>query len=175
MQDILDVIVSRRSAKKYKQDSVPQELVEKVVKAGSYAPSGMNRQSPIILAVTNKKVRDQLSTLCARLRGMPEGADPFYGAPVALVVLADKNILTYVYDGSVVMQNMLLEAHSLGLGACWIHMAKEMFENSEGKALLTSLGINGDYEGIGTCILGYPDCDLNRDIPRKDNYIYYIK
>jgi nitroreductase len=175
MQDILDVIVSRRSAKKYKSDSVPQELVEKVVKAGSYAPSGMNRQSPIILAVTNREVRDKLSALNARLRGMPEGSDPFYGAPVALVVLADKSMFTYVYDGSVVIENMLLEAHSLGLGACWIHHGKQMFEDSEGKALLDSLGITGEYEGIGTCILGYPDCDLNRDIPRKENYIYYIK
>ena len=174
MQDILDVIVSRRSVKKYKSDSVPQELVEKVVKAGTYAPSGMNRQSPIILAVTNRKVRDKLSALCARLRGMPEGADPFYGAPVALVVLADKNAFTYVYDGSVVLENMLLEAHSLGLGACWIHMAKQMFEDSEGKALLESLGITGDYEGIGTCVLGYADGDPTRDIPRKDNYVYYI-
>ena len=175
MQDILDTIVSRRSVKSYKSQMVEKELIEKVIKAGTYAPTGRNMQSPIILAVTNKEVRDNLSREVANMRGMAPGSDPFYNAPVALVVLADKNIFTNVYDGSVVMQNMLLEAHSLGLGACWIHWAKEMFESDEGKEILLSLGIVGNYEGVGTCVLGYSDMGVLESLPRKNNYVYYIE
>ena len=112
MNDILEIIKSRRSVKKYKSDPVPKELLEKIVEAGTYAPTGRNWQSPIILAVTNKELRDELS----RLNFMSDSdkrVDPFYGAPVVLVVLADKSKHTYIYDGSLVMENMLLEAHSL--------------------------------------------------------------
>ena len=175
MQDILETIVSRRSVKSYKSQMVENDLIEKVIKAGTYAPTGKNMQSPIIIAITNKEIRDRLSQEVANMRGMPQGSDPFYNAPVALVVLADKDIFTHVYDGSVVMQNMLLEAHSLGLGACWIHWCKEVFEGKFGKSLLKSLGLNDKYEGIGTCILGYPEIKPTNTLPRKDNYVYYIK
>ena len=151
MKDILDIIVSRRSVKKYKSDMPNKDDIEKVIKAGMYAPSGRNKQASIILAITNRKVRDDLSKLLAESRGID--IDPFYGAPVILVVLADRSVSTYIYDGSVVMENMLLEAHSIGLGACWIHHAKEVFDSEYGKRLLKSLNIDGDYEGIGSCIL----------------------
>ncbi|MBQ3506243.1 MAG: nitroreductase, partial [Clostridia bacterium] len=165
MSDILELIKSRRSVKKYKSDPVPKELIEKIVEAGTYAPTGRNWQSPIILAVTNKEIRDELSRLNFGYDS-DKRIDPFYGAPCVLVVLADKSKHTYVYDGSLVMGNMLLEAHSLGLGACWIHRAKEMFESAAGKAILKKLGIEGDYEGIGNCIVGYPDM-TPVDKPRK--------
>ena len=100
--------------------------------------------------------------------------DPFYGAPAVLVVLADKSCPTYLYDGSLVMENLMLAAHSLGLGSCWIHRAKETFERAEGKAILASLGIEGDYEGIGNCIIGYPDKLPAPQSPRKENYIYNV-
>jgi len=173
MEDILDVIVSRRSVKKFKSDMIEQEKIDKVIKAGMYAPSGKNRQSAIILAITNKEIRDKLSELVAEQRG--SDSDPFYNAPVVLAVLADKSVFTHVYDGSVVIENMLLEAHSIGLGACWIHHAKEVFETDYGKELLKSLGINGDYEGVGSCILGIPDVFPENSIPRKSNYVYYLK
>lgn len=175
MQDMLDTIVSRRSVKSYKNDNVPNDLIEKVIKAGTYAPSGMNRQSPIIVAITNKEVRDNLSKTVAKMRGRQD-FDPFYNAPVVLVVLAKKDMFTYVYDGSLVMGNMLLEAHSLGLGACWIHWCKEAFESEYGKSILKSLNLNPDeYEGIGHCVLGYPKIKPEGTLPRKDNYVYYIK
>jgi len=173
--DILDIIVSRRSVKKFKSDMVSDELIEKVIKAGTYAPSGKNKQSPIILAITNKQIRNELSKLCASVRGIDGNIDPFYGAPVVLVVLVDKSVFTAVYDASCVIENMLLEAHSLGLGACWIHHCKEMFETEYGKNLLKSLGINGEYEGVGSCIIGYPAINIEGVLPRKDNYVYYVK
>ena len=171
MNNVIKNIVERRSIKKYKSDMVPTELIDEVLKAGTYAPSGMNRQSPIIIAITNKEVRDKLSKLNAKIMGVD--IDPFYGAPVVIVVLADKTVPTYIYDGSLVMENMMLAASSLGLGSCWIHRAKEEFETEEGKEILKSLGITGDYEGIGNCILGYPDMEA-KEKPRKENYIYKI-
>ena len=147
MANTLDTIKTRRSIRKYKSDAIPEEILNKIIEAGSYAPSGMGRQPVIILAVTNKELRDRLSKLNADV--MHSTNDPFYGAPVVLVVLADKNAPTHVYDGSLVMENLMLAAHDLGIGSCWIHRAKEVFESEEGKEILKSLGIEGDYEGIG--------------------------
>ncbi len=170
----MEGILTRRSVKSYKSDPVPKASIEKIVEAGTYAATGKNMQSPIILAVTNKEMRDKLSKLNAQILGAAEGVDPFYGAPVVLVVLAKKDWGTRVYDGSLVMGNMLLAAHELGLGACWIHRAKETFELPEGKAILEDLGIREEYEGIGNCVVGYPAKELPTAKPRKENWVYYI-
>jgi len=171
MNEVIKNIEERRSIKKYKEDKVPKEIIEKIVEAGMYAPSGMGMQSSIIIAITNKNLRDKLSKLNAKIMGVD--TDPFYGAPVVLVVLAKKDIPTHVYDGSLVMENLMLAANSLGIGSCWIHRAKEEFETEEGKEILKSLGIEDEYEGIGHCILGYKDEEGNLK-PRKDNFVYYI-
>ena len=171
--DAMQNLLTRKSVKKYKSDPVPQELIEKIVEAGTYAPTGRNAQAPIILAVSNRQVRDELMKLNANILGA-EGSDPFYNAPVVLVVLAAKERNTRVYDGSCVMENLMLAAHALGLGSCWIHRAKETFELPEGKAILQSLGIEGEYEGVGNCIIVYPDHEPEPK-PRKENWVYYIK
>ena len=173
MNETIQTILSRKSVKKYKPDPVSRELIDQIVRAGMQAPTGLNKQSPIILAVTDRQVRDQLSKLNAGKDPFFR-SDPFYGAPCVLVVLAKKDVFTRVYDGSLVMGNMLLAAHSLGLGACWIHRAKETFEQEEGKEILRSLGLNPDeYEGIGNCIVGYADMQPTEK-PRKENWVYYI-
>ncbi len=172
MNEVLENILTRRSVKKYKSAEVPKDLIEKIIEAGLAAPSGLNKQAPIILAVTNEKIRDELSRLNAGKDPFFR-RDPFYGAPVVLVVLADKSVPTYLYDGSLVMENMLLAAHSLGLGACWIHRAKETFEMPEGKAILSALGLKGEYEGIGNCIVGYADV-IPEHKPRNPGRVYYI-
>lgn len=172
MSNTMDTLLERRSIRKYKPDMVSKELIDQIVKAGIYAPTGRGMQSPIILAVTNKELRDRLSALNAKVMGAD--MDPFYGAPVVLVVLADKSCPTYIYDGSLVMGNMMLAAHELGLGSCWIHRAKEVFASEEGKKILSDLGIEGDYEGIGNCVIGYADMPLPNAAPRKDNYVYYV-
>ena len=173
MNDVLETIKSRRSIRKYKSDMVPQDKLGKIIEAGTYAATGMGKQSPIIIAVTNKELRDKLSAMNAKVMGV--NSDPFYGAPVVLIVLADKSRPTYVYDGSLVMGNLMLEAEAQGIGSCWIHRAKEEFESEEGKELLKSLGIEGDYEGIGHCVLGYADGPTPKAAPRKDSYVYYVK
>lgn len=171
MNESIKNILNRRSIRKYKNDSIPDEYINEIVKCGTYAPSGMNRQSSIILVIKDKETRDKLSALNAKIMGA--NTDPFYGAPVILIVLANKDIPTYIYDGSLVMANMLLAANSLGLGSCWIHRAKEMFETKEGQDLLKSLGIEGNYEGIGNCIIGYP-AETPSAKERKEHYIYQI-
>ncbi len=169
--EVFENILTRVSVKKYKNDPVEKELIEKIVEAGTYAPTGRNLQAPIILAVTNKEIRDRLSKSNAEVLGMD--SDPFYGAPVVLVVLAKKDIRTRVYDGSLVMQNMMLAAHALGLGSCWIHRAKETFEMPVWQEWLKEQGITDEYEGIGNCIVGYAEITPAVK-PRKENWVYYI-
>lgn len=182
MNRTIEDIISRRSVKKYTDQPVPHELIEQVVKAGMYAPSGMNKQSAKIIAVTNKEMRDRLSRINLEIiRGKhltPSSgdSDPFYGASVVLVVLARKDVGTNVYDGSLVMENLMIAANSLGLGSCWIHRAKETFETEEGKQILAELGIEDEYVGIGNCILGYaaPDA-LKPQSPRKEDFVVWVK
>ena len=173
MNEVLEKIKSRRSIRKYRSDMIPQDKLEKIIEAGTYAATGMGKQSPIIIAVTNKELRDKLSAMNAKIMGV-DNMDPFYGAPVVLIVLADKSRPTCVYDGSLVMGILMLEAEEQGIGSCWIHRAKEEFESEEGKEILKSLGIEGDYEGIGHCILGYADGPAPKAAPRKDSYVYHI-
>ena len=174
MSEAFENMITRRSVRKYKSDMIPKETIDKIVKAGTYAATGRGAQAPIIIAVTNKEVRDRLSKVNAEIMGHTEDFDPFYGAPVVLIVLADKERPTYLYDGSLVMGNLMLAAHDEGIGSCWIHRAKEEFEMPEWKEFLKSLGIEGDYEGIGHCVLGYADGEEPKAAPRKADYVYYV-
>ncbi|MCI6499160.1 nitroreductase [Lachnospiraceae bacterium HCP1S3_C3] len=174
MSEVLDKMKSRRSIRKYKPDMVPQDVLNQIIEAGLYAASGMGYQNTIIIQVTNKKLRDEISEMNREIAGMKEGTDPFYGAPAMLIVLAKKDWRTGVYDGSLVMGNLMLAAHELGLGSCWIHRAKEEFETDWGKELLKSLGIEEEYEGIGHCALGYIDGEYPEAAKRKENRVFYI-
>lgn len=174
MSEVLDNIKSRRSVRKYKPDMVPQEIIDKIIEAGLYAPNGMSYQNTIIIEVTDKKLRDEISEMNRKIMGRPEGTDPFYGAPAMLIVLAKKDYPNGVYDGSLVMGNLMLAAHDLGIGSCWIHRAKEEFETDWGKNLLKSLGIEEEYEGIGHCALGYADGEYSKAHPIKPNRVYHI-
>lgn len=170
--EILKAIKERRSIRGFKPDMPSEDMIDDVIEAGLYAASGMGKQSPIIIAVTDKEIRDMLSKLNGEIMGTD--SDPFYGAPAVLIVLADKTRPTYVYDGSLVMGNMMLAAHSLGLGSCWIHRAKEEFERPEGKEILKKLGIEGEYEGIGHCVIGYIDGQYPEIPPRRAERVYKL-
>ena len=175
MNDTLKVLETRRSCRNFKPDMIPEETLEQIVRAGTYAPTGMGKQSPIILAVTNKELRDQFSEENRKIMGAPVGMDPFYGAPVILVVLANKAVPTHVYDGSLVMGNLMNAAESLGVASIWIHRAKEEFESDFGKKILADLGIQGEYEGIGHCALGYAAEPAKEATARQENYVYYVR
>lgn len=172
MNEVLKNLEERRSCRSYRQDMIPEDILNQILEAGTYAATGMGKQSPIMIAVTDRKTRDQLSKMNAAVMGA--NIDPFYGAPVVVVVLANKTVPTYIYDGSLVIGNLMNAAHALGIGSCWIHRAKEEFESEEGKAILASLGIEGEWEGIGHCILGYPATEASPAAPRKADYIYRI-
>lgn len=172
MKDAMEVLLTRRSIRNFNDKSIPEDVLNKILEAGTYAPTAMGMQKPIIIAITDKKVRDEVSHENARIMGR-EGADPFYGAPVILLV-AVENYPNAVYDGSCVMDNLLNAAWAMGVGSCWIHRAKEELESDFGKKLLKSLGIVGDYIGVGHVALGYFDGEPPLPKPRKENYIYRI-
>lgn len=169
--EALKVLKERRSCRSYKAQQITDAELDAVLEAGTYAPAAGGKQSAIIVAVQNPETIAQLRKMNAEIMGNPD-SDPFYGAPTVLVVLAEKDFPVGIYDGCCVMDNLLNAAEAAGLGGCWIHRAKEEFESPEGKALLTSLGIQGEYEGIGHCILGYPEGELPQPAPRKENWIY---
>lgn len=174
MNEVLQAIQTRRSIRKFKPDMPRREDIGQIVEAGLYAASGMGRQSSIILAVTDRAARDQLAAANARIGGWEAGFDPFYGAPVILIVLAPKREANRVYDGSLVMGNLMLAAHALGLGSIWIHRAREEFEQADYKKLLRDLGIEGEWEGIGHCAIGYIDGEAPAAAPRKPGRVYHI-
>lgn len=175
MNETLKVLETRRSCRNFKADMVEDGKLEAILKAGTYAATGMGKQAPIIIAVTNKELRDKIAEENRKIGGWGEGFDPFYGAPVILIVLADKAVRTYQYDGSLVLGNLMNAAESLGVSSIWIHRAKEEFESDFGKELLADLGIEGEYEGIGHCALGYAAEPAKAPAPRKENYVYYVK
>ena len=171
--EVLKAMKTRRSIRKYKPEQITDEQLDAILEAGTYAATGMGKQSPVIVVVQKPELIAKLSKMNAAVMGSSN--DPFYGAPTVLIVLADPEIGTYHEDGSLVMGNLMLAAHSLGLGSCWIHRAKETFEREEGKAILKELGIEGDYEGIGNCVIGYAKEPAKEAAPRKADYVHYIK
>ena len=172
MAETLTTLKARRSCRAYKPELIEEEKLNAIIEAGTFAATGMGKQSPIIIAVTDKAMRDKLSRMNAAILGAD--MDPFYGAPELLIVLADKAVPTHVYDGSLVMGNLMNAAADLGVASCWIHRAKEEFESEEGKAILRDLGIEGEYEGIGHLILGYAAQPEAAPAPRKEGYVYRI-
>ena len=174
MNPIIENIKTRRSVRRFLPKPVPTELLEQVVEAGTFAPSGHDRQPWAIVVVTNPEVLDRLRQSNATFFDMPV-KDPFYGAPAAIVVLTKRSTPTYLYDGSLVLGTMMLAAHSLGLSTCWIHRAKQEFELPEWQKLLSDLGIEGDYEGIGHLAIGYADGPEPEARPRKDGRVFWVK
>lgn len=174
MNETLKILKTRRSIRKFKNDEIPQEILEQIIEAGTYAPTAMGKQSPVIIAVTNKDLRDKIVRENAKIGGWKEDFDPFYGAPVILLVAA-KNLANAVYDGSCVITNLMNAAWTLGIGSCWIHRAKEELESDFGKQLLKSLDIDGDYVGVGHVALGYIDGENPEPKLRKENWVYWVK
>lgn len=175
MNETMNAILKRRSVRKYTDEMPKKEDLEQIIQAGLYAASGKGGQSSIIVAVTDRALRDRLMEMNRKVGGWAEGFDPFYGAPAVLLVLAKKNTPFTVADGSLSMGNMMLAAHALGLGSCWINRAREEFETEEGKEILRSLGVEGEYEGVGHCVVGYPAGELPKAAPRKDGRVFWAE
>lgn len=175
MNEIIKAMEERRSIRGFKPDMPKREDIEQIMEAGLYAANGRGRQAVLTIAVTQRELRDKLSNDNREIGGWEEGVDPFYGAPAILVVLAAKDCPTGIYDGSLVMGNMMLAAHALGLGSIWIHRAKEEFEREDYKRLLTELGISGEWVGVGHCAVGYPEGEIPKAAPRKDGRVFWAE
>lgn len=173
MNHLYETILSRRSVKSYTGEQVSQELLEQVIEAGRYAPTGMNAMSPVFIAVQNPEMIEKLSRMNAAVMGME--TDPFYGAPTVILVLANRERSTWLEDGSLAMGNLQLAAHALGLGSCWIHRCYQMFESEEGKALLKEWGVEGEYAGVGCCILGYQKEEPKPRVARREGQVFYVR
>ena len=171
--DILKVLKERRSVKNYKDILPDNDSIEKIVEAGLYAACGRGTQGVKFLVVKNKDLVSKLSKLNANVMGIDK--DPFYNAPMVIVVFANKNNHTYIEDGSLALGNMMNEAYSLGIDSCWIHRAKEMFENEEGRKIAREYGIEDEYVGIGNCILGYREGEYPITKPRLDNRVKIVE
>lgn len=175
MNEIIQAMEERRSIRRFRPEMPDKKELEQIIEAGLYAANGMGKQAVITVAVTDKEVRDRLSAVNCRIGGWKEGFDPFYGAPAVLIVLADKNWANRVYDGSLVMGNMMLAAHSLGLGSIWIHRAKEEFETGEWQKFLSDIGVVGEWEGIGHCAVGYIDGEIPEAAKRKEGRVFWVE
>ena len=170
--EFLDLLLTRRSVRAYKPDPVPTALLEEVLRAGTYAPTGGGRQSPVLVAVTDKAARDEISRLNAAVMG--RDTDPYYGAPVLVLALADPASSTWVEDASCALENMRLAAHALGLGSVWVHREREIFDSEAGKALLRAWGLPETLRGVGSIALGYASGPAPAPAPRKDDYIVRV-
>ena len=153
MNETLKTLMERRSVRSYKEEQVPENILQQILEAGEYAPSGMGMQSAVMVVVRDKDTINQISRMNAAVMG--NDGDPFYGAPTVVIVFGDSTRGTYVEDGSLVMGNLMNAAASLGVDSCWIHRAKEVFLSEEGKTLMKKWGLGEEYVGIGNCILGY--------------------
>jgi nitroreductase len=175
MKETVKDIMNRRSVKEYKTEQITDDELMQVIKAGMNAPSGGNKQSPVFIVVQNKEWMKKLCALNAQIAGAPKGFDVFYGAPTIILVLAQKGVGNPIEDGSLCLGNMFNAAFALGLGSRWINRIREIFETELGKELLKEAGYEGEYIGIGSCILGYPKNGFPEPIKRKNNYYKIIR
>lgn len=173
MNEVIKCLTERRSCRKFLKRQLDEKDLEQILLAGTYAPTGRNRQAPKILVLQKPEDIAALERMNAAILGAPE-ATPFFGAPTVLVVLTNPEVNTCVEDGALVLGNLMNAAHSLGVGSCWIHRAREEFDSEEGKALLKKWGVTGEWSGVGHCILGYPDGPLPEAAPRKSDYVVRV-
>jgi len=172
MNETIKTLMERRSIRKFKPAQIKEEELNTILDAGMYAPSGANQQSALFVVIQDKETLKKLSAMNAAVLG--KDIDPYYGAPTLILVFADKSKVTPIEDASLALGNMFNAAASLCIGSCWVHRARQMFETQEGKDLLKKWGVTGDYVGVGSCILGYADCEHPKAAPRKDNFVIRV-
>ena len=172
MNETIKNLLERRSVRGYKEDLVPEEVLNEILEAGEYAPSGMGQQGTLMVVTQNPELVAKLSKMNADVMGTE--SDPFYGAPTVVVVCADSNMPTCVENGSLVMGNLMNAAHALGVDSCWIHRAREVFASEEGKALKAEWGVPESYVGIGHCVLGYRSGEYPKAKARKDGFVIRV-
>lgn len=172
--EVMKAILERRSIRKFKSEQIKDCELETVLKAAQYAPSAANQQSAVYVVVQEPAMRAKIAELNASIMGRT-GADPYYGAPTVILAFGEAGKIAPVEDACLGLENMYLAAYDLGLGSIWIHRTRQMFETEEGKALLKEWGIDRELIGVGSCALGYPDCELPAPAPRREDTIFCIR
>ena len=172
MNETIKILLERRSVRGYKEDLVPEEVLNEILEAGEYAPSGMGQQGTLMVVTQNPELVAKLSKMNAAVMGST--SDPFYGAPTVIIVFSDSKMGTCVENGSLVMGNLMNAAHALDVDSCWIHRAKEVFDSEEGKELKKQWGVPDEYIGVGHCVLGYRDCEYPAAKPRKEGFVIRV-
>jgi nitroreductase len=173
MNETLKSLLNRRCIRAFKPEQIKDEELNAVLEAGKYAPSGANQQSALFIVVQDRETKETLSKMNQAVKA--SDSDPYHGAPTIVLALADRSKVTPVEDATLALGNMFNAAYSLGLGSCWVHRTRQMFESEEGKALLKRWGVEGDYVGVGSCVLGYPDGEQPQAAPRKDDFVVWVK
>lgn len=176
MNETINNLKTRRSIRKFKDKQISDEDLQAILEAGTYAPTALGMQSPKIIVIQNPETIKEFSDWNRSYYpiDVPDDLDPFYGAKTILIVLANGKMPTFVEDGASVITTLVNAAHAVGVGSCWIHRAREEFSSEKGKALLKEWGISEKYEGVGHVALGYPDMDLPKPHPRKEDFIHYV-
>ncbi len=172
MNDTLQVLKKRRSVRAYEERPVARALLEEILEAGLYAPTGRDNQKVVMVVVEDPLTLRHLEKMNAQVLGAPD-AHPFYGAPMAIVVLASTEAPTWLEDASLVMGNLMNAAAALALGSCWIHRGREMFQTEEGRAYLKKWGLDDAYTGVGICILGHIRGQAPEAHARKEGRIIF--
>lgn len=171
--EVLQAIRSRRSVRRFKAMQISDDELRTVLDAGTWAPTAMGQQDPWIVAVQNPKLLSKLIGMNAQVMGVK--SNPYYDAPTIVLVFASKDNHNNDRDGSLVLGTMMLAAHSIGLGSCWINREDAMFDSAEGKEIMSELGLPEGLVGVGALSLGYPDGEPHAPKSRKDNYYRIVK
>lgn len=171
--NFLELIKTRRSCRHYTAEQVTDADLASILEAGSYAPTGHGSQDPQIIAVQNPDLMSRLARLNAQIMGVD--SNPYYDAPTYLLVFASKDNANAFQDGTCVLENMMLAAHALGLGTCWINREYQMFQTPEGQQLMKEMGVASDRIGIGALSLGHPSREPRPAAPRKADWWKIIK
>ena len=172
--EVIKALETRRSIRAYKPEQIADKELETVLEAGTWAPTARGLQDPWIVAVQKPELLQRICRMNAAVWGR-EDIDPFYGAPTYVLVFGSAASANAVPDGALVLGNMMLAAHAIGLGSCWINREREMFATEEGKALMAELGLPEGLIGIGALALGYPAAPPKEPKPRKENYWRIVK
>lgn len=172
---VLQALKTRRSIRSFKPEQITDDELKAVLEAGTWAPTAMGYQDPWIVAVQNPALLERISRMNRQVWG--RDIDPFYGAPTYVLVFASdpEKWKNGVPDGTLVLGNMMLAAHAIGLGSCWINREREMFATDEGRALMAELGLPEGLIGVGALALGYPAAPPRDPKPRKENYYRILK
>lgn len=174
--ETLQTLKNRRSCRAFKPEAIPEDVLNAVLDAGTWAPNAWDKQSASIIAIRDEASRAVLTHLSQELAAEAgeDTPDPLYGAPVVVLITAEKDSESGLEDGSLVAGNIMNAAQSVGLGSCWVNTARKILEMPIGKAMLMKWGVTEPVTGVAFVVLGWPTEKPEEPRARKENYIRIV-